>query len=157
MRKRSPATIRIVALALALGLLGVAGCGWYVIRPIGEALCFIVPDSTRNPPVPPNAEQIEVGRVISKPDKGHETKLITFQTSDKPTTVYEFYQRSLISEGWVEGNVEAIATYPNRVDSKFNWECGIETQNIVATLQLHTEVITSNRTKVTLNVEYIPR
>lgn len=158
MQKRISWTTRWrVAVATALGVLGLGVCGLFVVVPVGKTLCFIRPDSLHNPPVPANAENIEVGRAMLKPDKGYEAKLITFQTKDNPDEVYQFYKQSLVAEGWMEESVVVLTTYPYRANSKFTWDCGIDSPNLFATIWLHSEVNDSRKTEVMLNYEYLPR
>src|SRR5438876_23859 len=53
------------------------------------------PASTQKPPIYPNAQQVETSVLLQT------TELIRFQTSDKPDSVYKFYEETLLRDGWL--------------------------------------------------------
>ncbi len=144
-----------LSLIIALGILGL--CGWFVvIQPIGKTLCLIRPDSLRNPPILPNAKNIQFGKSSFTPQQGDVGKLVQFETSDSPASIYDFYQQSLAKDGWSEDSAQYVTTGPGRIDAKFDWACGLESENYFSTLWFHSEVVASGKTVVTLNFEYEP-
>ncbi len=154
MKKRSSFVVPL-SLMITLGILGL--CGWFVvIQPIGKALCLIRPDSLRNPPILPNAKNIQFGKSSFTPQQGDVGKLVQFETSDSPASVYKFYAASLGQDGWLEDDAQYVTTDPGRIDAKFDWLCSLESANYFATLWFHSEVVTSGKTVVTLNFEYVP-
>jgi hypothetical protein len=152
-KKRSPRALFLIAIVITFGVVGI--CGIMGIS-IGKSLCIIRPDSLRNPPTPPGAQQIELGKSRFKPYEGFEGKLVQFQTLDSPNEIYTFYQQSLTHDGWQEDAAQHVTTGSNRVDAKFDWVCGFDSANIFATLWFHSEVVATNKTVVTLNYEYLP-
>ena len=144
---------RPVVVFFALLLLSVCAVA---IIPVSKGLCIARPDSLQHPPVPHDAEQITAGQSTFKPDEDYAGKLLQFQTSDAPAIVYNFYVQSLEGDGWLQDAAQKVTALPNRIDTKFTWECGFDTPNVFAILWFHSEVIASGKTITTLNYEYIP-
>jgi hypothetical protein len=82
----------MVALPVLLGLLLLYACSDSTL-----------PASTNNPPEYPGAQNVKTeedqsgGTVL--------TKEITFQTADPPATVFDFYRKALLADGWKGGRV----------------------------------------------------
>src|SRR5438874_1431925 len=63
------------------------------------------PPSVQNPPLYPNAQQVQVTPTVFYKDIP--AKLVTFRTDDKPDTVLAFYRDALRKEGWTLSDDEA--------------------------------------------------
>lgn len=154
MKKRSPSAIALLLLTVALGLLGL--CGWFVVvRPVAQAMCFTLPDSLRNPPIPPNAKEVKSETPDFMVGKDYAGKRITFQTTDNPAVVYEFYHHALGTDGWLEDADSSLAAGANLIDARFTFKCGIDTPDHIATLWIYSEVGDAGKTMITINSVYL--
>jgi hypothetical protein len=98
--KRFSCRSMLVVAGIALLIIGLYG--WFAIKPILGTCIDSWPESISNPPVMPNAEQIEFGKSSYEPPEGNTGKLTQFQTNDSPDVVYTFYLSTLRKEGWIE-------------------------------------------------------
>lgn len=151
MKKRSPFIAALIFVAITLVTGGL--CDWLVIRPIGQRLCIIRPESTRKLPIPLNAENIRFGKFNYDLYERFEGKHIEFDTADSPTAVYDFYKQALIREGWDE---DIQMTISDRLGAKLLWQCAFESTGTYAVLWFSAETIDSDSTTVILDFQYQP-
>jgi hypothetical protein len=88
--RRGTAAIALITLLVSLEL---SGCSGY-----NQELYTPPPASVSKPPIYPGAQNTKV-----EPEGSHEPKFeerITFQVSDEPDKVLEYYEESLIGDGW---------------------------------------------------------
>src|SRR5207253_4185902 len=75
-------------------LIAIRGCGTHDQPPFKEP-----PASAKNPPIYPGAQSIT--DKLEPPSGGPQPpRLITFETSDEPDKVLDYYQNILPKDGW---------------------------------------------------------
>jgi hypothetical protein len=154
--KRYPCGFILLLAGITLVIVGL--CGWFTIKPILGTCVDTWPESLNNPPVMPNAEQVEFGKSSYEPREGYIGKLTQFQISGSPNDTYTFYLTTLGQDGWFEDPNQQVMPNPNLAEAKFNWQCTtMSSHQQIASLWLHAEVIPSGKTVVTLNYDYATR
>ena len=152
----------------AVILVALALCAVLAYRQLDRIFspCNYQPDSVRNPPLPPGAEQIGTGTYnapITFTQSGGVHKELHFDTASPPQEVYAFYNVSLLNDTWSNGEANPGYTHlpgllqftPTAVSATFYWGCGFESKGVWAINWFRAWVLDSGKTHVTLNYEYI--
>jgi hypothetical protein len=152
----------------AVILVALALCAVLAYRQLGPIFspCNYQPDSVRNPPLPPGAEQVGAGAYnaqITFTQSGGVHKELHFDTASAPQDVYAFYNTSLSRDQWSNGEAYPGYTYlpgllqftPSAVSGTFYWGCGLESKGVWAINWFRAWILDSGKTHVILNYEYI--